>query len=321
MALHIAFPTLCRKRPHAEKKGFTLIEMAIVLVIIAVVVGVSMNVWRGKMDEAQVMQTRLKIAQIQKALMTYRRANDRLPCPADPTAVQNTANYGVAVTPPGACNSAAGVIGNTTLPVFAVEGSVPYQTLNLPEDFMYDGWGKRIAYAVDPRMTEDEAFTNYDIYANCGGITVKDATGNPVTSSAIYAVISFGSNSHGAYTRGGTRYNGGSVNADELTNCNCTNNGTYSGSYGGIYIQKPMMGTGNATFDDMVEYQERWQLQTDADNVYGSYGGPEVGFSLSVSPYVKFYTKSCDTYTALNDPAALPPAAATGISVSPDNLY
>src|ERR1700733_6407698 len=131
------------------------------------------------------------MAAIDKALMAFRIANDRIPCPSDLTLTPGSSNYGVeAASANNATNSAAvqgggvwstcinGPIGTphanfyTTnilvnnmsmweagTEVTSAEGGVPTIALGLPNDFMFDGWGNRIRYVVDANMTQTGAFS------------------------------------------------------------------------------------------------------------------------------------------------------------------
>ena len=68
-----------------RRRGFTLLEMSIVLVIIAVVVGGGMTIFSGSLQKRQLQETQFKLKAIQKALLDYRITYNRIPCPADVT--------------------------------------------------------------------------------------------------------------------------------------------------------------------------------------------------------------------------------------------
>ena len=68
-----------------EGGGFTLLEMSIVMVIIAVVVGGGMTIFSASLQKRQAQETQFKIKTIQKALLDYRMAYNRIPCPSDVT--------------------------------------------------------------------------------------------------------------------------------------------------------------------------------------------------------------------------------------------
>jgi hypothetical protein len=150
-----------------------------------------------------------------------------------------------------------------------VEGGVPTRALQLTDDYMYDGWGRRFRYAADPIYTATGSLptlaTCYTtVSPDTSAITVEDSTGAVRSNNAAYALISYGSNGHGAYTGNGTMYNAGNSNANKLTNCNCTSAGVANGTYVPTYVA--MMPTVDSTgsnnnFDDIVTYKDAWQLQ------------------------------------------------------------
>src|ERR1035438_9307553 len=89
--------------PRRSIRGFTLLELAIVLVIIAIVTGMSIQTGISVVATARQTATVNKMKAIDGALMAYRTANDRLPCPADLTIKQGSANFGVEGATPGTC--------------------------------------------------------------------------------------------------------------------------------------------------------------------------------------------------------------------------
>lgn len=264
-------------RHKARPSAFTILEMAIVLAIIGVLMAGGMVVFSASLQKRELQETQKKLQVIQKTLLYYRIANNRIPCPSDLTLAYNNANmspatdlnFGVEGANPGTCTASAGLFSNGNY----VEGMVPTTTLRLPDDYAFDGWGRRITYAVDKRFTASGAFANIAATDVTPRMTVEDASDNAKTTMAAYVLVSFGPNGHGAYPRAGntTRVNAGSNNADELTNCDCTNAGVSNGTLpAGTFVQKPNtqdpahMSPIDPTyfFDDVVAYGTRSDLRT-----------------------------------------------------------
>jgi prepilin-type N-terminal cleavage/methylation domain-containing protein len=287
-----------------DRVGFTLLELSIVLVIIALVTGMAMQSGISVVETARLTSSQNKMKAIEDALMRYRTAIDRLPCPADLTITSGNVNYGVEAANPGTCTggtpaadfSAAAANGET-----AAEGALPAVSLGLSPEFMYDGWGNQFRYAVDVGMTASNAFANWGLSYTCGPITVNDAFGNPRTTNSIYAVVSHGANGHGAYTRNGVTVNAGSVNTNELTNCHC-NSSAVGTTYAPTYVQtQQTLDPSNSldNFDDLVSYKERWQMRTDWDSLTSAgaaknTSAPDLIISenYSYAPVPYFLTKS-----------------------------
>jgi len=272
--------------PAQAECGFTLLELSIVLMIIALVTGMSLSMSISVVATARLSATQQKMKIIEDALMAYRVANDRLPCPGDLTLPATNVNYGIeagaatgstigvgtGVCTGGSMSPAANFTGTgtTNASSTAAEGALPALTLGLPADMMVDGWGNRFRYAVDIAYTANGYFTGNAV-SGCttAAITVNDSNGNARSTGAVYALISSGANGHGAYSKAGVIVNTGSVNANEQTNCHCNSSATAT-TYSPTYVQ--MLQTLDSTnaldsFDDFVSYKERWQLQTPWDKV------------------------------------------------------
>lgn len=265
LSRHAAHP---RNRRLAARDGFTLVELSIVLIIMAFIASSAISFATSRIQAANLEQTTAKLDAIENALLSYRIVNGRIPCPARPTIATTAATFGMEAGVGGDCNNGAAdirVSGNVN------EGVVPVRTLQLPDDFMFDAWGRRMLYAVDERYTlsDGTAFTaaTQGMTDGTGGITVNDRTGaardgGVTTSKAIVLILSFGEDGHGAFLRSGsaTRYSAGASLANQLENCDCDNTATAT-AYDAIYVQTPPEGnSATTTFDDMVRYRTRWQI-------------------------------------------------------------
>jgi prepilin-type N-terminal cleavage/methylation domain-containing protein len=289
------------------KSGFTLAELSVVLVIIAAVVGMTVASGVTVISAARYSATASKIDALNQALMAFRIANDRLPCPSDLSRTQGSATYGTE----GSCTAIAGgvfVAQNASATATAAEGGVPTVALGLPSDFMYDGWGNRFRYAADTKMTSINAFSLMQAGCVNGAITVYGgpnypATGNTaLTTGAIYALISHGANGHGGITKNAVVTNAGSLNSDEQTNGHCTSTGA-AGTYAPTYVQLApytyqAIGQANShyNFDDIVSYRERWQMHTNWDKVGTACAGGVYSRTITID-HTKVSTVNSTTLT------------------------
>ncbi len=250
-----------------------------VLTIIAVITGMGMTAGLGALESARRAQTSNKLDVIETTLMSYRTAYNRLPCPADPTIANTAANYGVEAANPGSCTGGAPAISATFTDTTnnVVEGAVPFNALGLPEEYMYDGWGRKFAYAVNYNVTATNAMSGESLAESCK-ITVNDAasTGGNRSTGAVYVLVSYGPDGHGGYLRSGSRNNAGSNNSNELINCHCNTATAAETTYAANYVQQdPTLDPTTYTdqFGDYVRFKERWQMAT-SDDFYMTGGSP-----------------------------------------------
>jgi prepilin-type N-terminal cleavage/methylation domain-containing protein len=273
------------------RSGFTLLELSIVLALIGIIVGMGLTTLTASLKTSQYNVTVRRMDEIEKALFNYALANNRIPCPSDLAQVPASATYGFEA---GAASGSSpgtgtGVCTGTTMTPQATfkattgtaEGGVPTRALQLPDDYLYDGWGRRFRYAVDPTYTASAALpapAGGPCTASTSAIAVNDASGSARTTTAIYVLISHGANGHGTYTSNGVAVNAGSINQGEQANCHCSStgasssyplanyqpSGTATGFTVPTYVEKyPTLNSANSldTFDDIVTFKEAWQFQ------------------------------------------------------------
>ena len=104
-------------KTNAEQKGFTLVEMAIVLVIVGLIMATAVTVWRSSLEATKASTTKANMENVKSALVNYAMARGQLPC-SDATIPPN--NVGLE------SRNGAGVCSCAAPPCY-----VPYQTLQL----------------------------------------------------------------------------------------------------------------------------------------------------------------------------------------------
>lgn len=264
--------------------------MSVVLAIIAIITAGTFSMGSSVLESARIASTNNKLDTIETALMAFRLANNRLPCPGDATLTDtpaNAATYGYeANNVSGTCTGGSPAANYSyTLPsppantnirggTAITEGAVPVRTLGLPDEFQFDGWGRKFAYAAWTPLTNTNAFITYGVSPSCGAITAENAGHGYRTADGAYALISYGPDGHGGYLQSGSRYFMGSDNADEWTNCHCNasaNVANTSGNAPATYVEQEATQSNSSdplsVFDDIVRFKDRWQMQ----NAYDTY--------------------------------------------------
>ncbi len=182
-------------------RGFTLVELAVSLAIIALLLGMLVVPLSTQIDQQRAAETQRQLELIREAVIGFAMANGRLPCPATPTTPSGTAGAGTENKPGAACA--------------ITEGVVPWSTIGVPEA---DAWGRRFTYRVTSAFADDPAGTlsSFTLTQN-GDITVTDgAVAIATTIPAI--IVSHGKNGLGSFGSDGTQLAG--ATGDELQNAN-----------------------------------------------------------------------------------------------------
>lgn len=135
--------------------GFSLIEMAIVLFIVALLLGGLLPTVSSQIDQQRRNETRKQLEEISNALLGYAVINGFLPCPTT-TADPSNANYGTA---DATCSANA-----------LTEGYLPWKTLGVPEN---DAWGSRRSNVGDSWI----GYWRYRVDRNFTGVPITLSTG------------------------------------------------------------------------------------------------------------------------------------------------
>lgn len=197
----------------AHQAGFSLVEIAIVLAIVAVLMAGLLPTISGQVEQHRISETRKQLDEIQQALTGYAIINGRLPCPADGT---------IATGQPGAGQEAASCTTSTS-----TGGVLPWATLGVSET---DAWGRRFTYRVTNIYADAISANTFGCtpsitptqssFALCsdGNLYVRSAAsgGTNIADNIPAVVVSHGTNGYGAYTPTGQQIAGGS--SDEAEN-------------------------------------------------------------------------------------------------------
>lgn len=118
----------CRR--HDRSTGFTLIELAVAIFVIALILGSLLVPLSTQVDQRQGAEARLRLDEIRDALTGHAAAQGHLPCP-------DTNNDGLEDVAGSNCSN--------------VEGNVPWATLGVQPT---DPWGNRFRYRVSPQYAQ-----------------------------------------------------------------------------------------------------------------------------------------------------------------------
>jgi|GEM_PF-2270367 len=153
-------------------------------------------------------------------------------------------------------------VGTTLTFTTVVAGVVPTKTLGLPDEYMFDGYGRRIGYIVDIRATDRTTCRDMQVTKTSGNIQIMDsAASTAATDNVMWSLISYGKNGHGAFPMQGSsianRVNIGATNNDEETNAFINTAGTFATSFTHKMVKhEPVTTPLTSYFDDIVWTQE-----------------------------------------------------------------
>lgn len=238
------------KTQYRINKGFTLVELAVVLVIVGILLSGVLGTLGSRLENSRKNETKKELKEIKLALIGYAYVNDRLPCP-DCSAVNGNClasevGDGISDNDGTVCDE-----GENT-------GFLPWSTLGVGQS---DSWGTRYSYAVQNEYTNlTTLFTLNSVPGNAviqEPDFVTDATGGALQSLAtnIVAVIfSHGKNGYGGISSSGVA-RAVTTSADEMRNTDDDGN----------FYMRPGTAVGatiaGGEFDDIVIWISEFELK------------------------------------------------------------
>jgi|GEM_PF-2099285 len=121
--------------------GFSLVEIAVVLVIVGLIVGGGVSSYNAFVDNAYQNSTDSKLIQTKRAILDYVKVNYYMPCPAaDDSGDENRAANGTCTT---------------------VKGFVPYNAIGRSRAESSDDYSNVFAYGINEDADDLTAMTNY----------------------------------------------------------------------------------------------------------------------------------------------------------------
>jgi prepilin-type N-terminal cleavage/methylation domain-containing protein len=231
-----------------QKQGFSLIELSIVLIIIAVVIGLISFSIQARIEAARLYTTKERMELIANAIDAYYAQYGVLPCGA-PSVERDNENYGFSrnvdydINQIDLCDN--GNFGR----------DVPFKVLGLDAATIADGWGNRFAYFwtgnyarinyVDDDNIPDGT-TNFNQLRNFEGGNVQDMA---------YVLLSLGANGYNAIDdKTNTRNAAGAMTYPEASNAEAA---AETGSPEPVTRMYYNAGVG---FDDIVVYRLKQNL-------------------------------------------------------------
>ena len=152
--------------------GFTLVEMAIVLVIIGLLISAFLTPLTAQLEQNRNAEAHRDLAETKEALLGFAVINGRLPCP-------DTDGNG---TDDGCFNT------NTTA---STEGNVPWVTLNTKQ---LDPWGRRYRYRVNNAFSNTFLLTTSGNGAGLIRVCTTSACTGTEASNVPLVIFSTGQN-------------------------------------------------------------------------------------------------------------------------------
>lgn len=234
--------------------GFTLIEIAIVVVIIGLLLVPLFALYQQHLEKQKIRLTRAHIEQAGAEISYFFTNTLRYPCPSDRAAPEGTPSYadefhpacdpaaiGLSVggcTPGGGLCLVAGMRDadgdGVNDPVLI--GGLPVRALKtvnastLADRAGYDSWGSRLTYAVTLSLTATATYRNYG-----GAIAAIDefnrATAG-IENDAQYAVVSHGPDIKGGFGRTGAQIIPCGTAAESRDHENCDNDAVFMQALG-----------------------------------------------------------------------------------------
>ena len=243
----------------AKASGFTLLELAIVLSISGILLGMVLSSLRLWAAYQKRNETYAHIEEVREALAQYYLRQGHFPCPGPRIDLEDDYPYDQSCS--GDDRHVAAKRGvyfiNMKDHGLVIEGGIPYRMLNIAKESAFDGWGNLLTYAVGVNYTQD-----INGGAVNGQIAIVNPAGKPQIDppgSALWVILSHGSDGSGAHNGVAPQPLPCDENHADALNCSRT----------GQYVVSDVSMAPNAHYyDDIVVYRTWVELPPSPNPVY-----------------------------------------------------
>jgi prepilin-type N-terminal cleavage/methylation domain-containing protein len=246
-----------------KQQAFTLVEVAIVLVIVGLLLAGGINLMSASSDSVRYKESQNNLNDVKETLQSLYLTKRFLPCPDTNNPPDGFGNYADGTGVGAASANFATGTGTTTSACASPRGWLPFNDLGIGGNG--DTWGERIKYVVSGEFTAAASNTFCSDYnapshgrnVAANQITVQDLQATPATLGdwAAFALVSTGKNGRqtnslmtGAFTNDGGC---ATLNAREQENCDTDSI---------LRFGNQMSDGTTVTFDDMVVWVGDYQL-------------------------------------------------------------
>lgn len=235
-----------------REQGFSLLELAIVLLIVGLLLGGLIMPLGSRVDQQRLDTTKQQLEQVREALVGYALANDALPCPATAASSGQASATGTGCT--------------------RQHGFVPAATLGLPgernqDQLLLDAWGNPLRYSVSNSDADSDGNWDFvrpgemrnvtlaslapslDVCSTAAGSSATACAGSTttITASAPAVVLSLGKDFATLSS------------ADEQENVGTTLGGGPSGrnypvASDEVFVSRSISTAGGNSFDDLLTW-------------------------------------------------------------------
>ncbi len=185
-----------------SQAGFTLAEAAMVLAVLAVVIGAMVPSFLSIRVAEQARNTAQNLKTVMNTIAAFVQSSGCVPCPVP--AERALSDWRGLVGAGRGDNQACGICGDAV-------GLVPFRSLGIPESFAKDAYGHWLTYAVDTELAGYVAVdpqTQLPVSGANGMCSVTFALASPLDirlsdtahqSNIAVLLLSHGANGYGAY--------------------------------------------------------------------------------------------------------------------------
>ena len=232
------------KQPLRTQSGFSLIELAIVLVIIGMLVGSILGTLGARIENTRISETKDALDEIKLALYGFAMSQTpvRLPCP-------DISNDGIEDFNP---------LTPTECASLEVAANLPWATLGIHRG---DAWASTYSYWVADVYSRTTGFGLATDATGVAQILDSSASASPLSDNVAAVIFSHGKNQYGSIGLDNavrTNSPGGTAYADEDENTDADS----------VFVSRPVTTVGSLTestipvvYDDILEWVSEYELK------------------------------------------------------------